>query len=55
LVWVDLKQVDFSSQTGKVKKLDLGKDQRNVFSGNTVKDFKEAEPFKFQGPSGQDQ
>jgi len=53
--WVDLKQVDFSSQTGKVKKLDLGKDQRNVFSGNTVKDFKEAEPFKFQGPSGQDQ
>jgi hypothetical protein len=48
--WVDLKQVDFSSQTGKVKKLDLGKDQRNVFSGNTVKDFKEAEPFKFQGP-----
>jgi penicillin V acylase-like amidase (Ntn superfamily) len=53
--WVDLKQVDFSSQTGKVKKLDLGKDQRNVFSGNAVKDFKEAEPFKFQGPSGQDQ
>ncbi len=53
--WVDLKQIDFSSQTGKVKKLDLGKDQRNVFSGNTVKDFKEAEPFKFQGPSGQDQ
>jgi hypothetical protein len=47
--WVDLKQIDFSSQTGKVKKLDLGKDQRNVFSGNTVKDFKEAEPFKFQG------
>src|SRR5260221_678681 len=39
----------------EVKKLDLGKDQRNVFSGNTVKDFKEAEPFKFQGPSGQDQ
>ena len=52
--WVDLKQVDFSSQTGKVKKLDLGKDQRNVFSGNTVKDFKEAEPFKFQGLSSQD-
>jgi hypothetical protein len=49
--WVDLKQVDFSSQTGKVKKLDLGKDQRSVFSGNAVKDFKEAEPFKFQGLS----
>jgi hypothetical protein len=49
---VDLKLVNFSSQTGKVKKLDLGKDQRNVFSGNTVKNFEEAEPFKFQGLSG---
>ncbi len=47
--WVDLKDVDFSPRTGQVKKLDLGKDQRNIFSGNAVKDFKEAPPFKFQG------
>jgi len=47
--WVDLKQVDFSHETGKVMKLDLGANQRNVFSGNTVKDFKPSEPFKFLG------
>ena len=47
--WVDLKQVDFSHETGKVMKLDLGTDQRNIFSGNTVKDFKPSEPFKFLG------
>jgi len=47
--WVDLKDVDFSSETGKVMKLDLGKDQRNVYSGNTVKDFKAADPFQFLG------
>ena len=46
---VDLKQVDFSHETGKVMKLDLGPDQRNIFSGNAVKDFKPAEPFKFLG------
>ncbi len=47
--WVDLKQVDFSHETGKVMKLDLGPNQRNVFSGNTVKEFKPAEPFHFLG------
>lgn len=47
--WVDLNQVDFSAQTGKVRKLELGKDQRNVFAGNTVKNFNNASPFKFQG------
>jgi penicillin V acylase-like amidase (Ntn superfamily) len=47
--WVDLKQVDFSHETGKVLKLDLGADQRNIFSGNAVKDFKPAEPFRFLG------
>ena len=30
-------------------KLDLGKDQRNVYSGNVAKDFKVAEPFRFMG------
>jgi penicillin V acylase-like amidase (Ntn superfamily) len=47
--WVDLKQVDFSHETGRVMKLDLGVNQRNVFSGNTVKDFKPSEPFHFLG------
>lgn len=47
--WVDLKDVDFSRETGKVLKLDLGTDQRNVFAGNAVKDFKPAAPFVFQG------
>lgn len=47
--WVDLKEVDFSKETGKVMKLDLGADQRNVFAGNAVKDFRPAQPFVFQG------
>jgi choloylglycine hydrolase len=47
--WVDLKGVDFSKETGKVMKLDLGPDQRNVFAGNAVKDFKVTAPFVFQG------
>jgi penicillin V acylase-like amidase (Ntn superfamily) len=47
--WVNLHDVDFSEATGKVMELDLGKGQKNVFSGNAVKDFKPAEPFKFLG------
>jgi choloylglycine hydrolase len=47
--WVDLKEVEFSAQTGKVMKLDLGKDQRNAFAGNALRNFKETGPFKFQG------
>lgn len=47
--WMNLKEIDFSSKTGKVMKLDLGKDQRNVFSGNVIKSFKETQPFKFLG------
>lgn len=47
--WVNLKDIDFSAATGKVMKLDLGKDQRNVYSGNAVKDFKPAKPFEFLG------
>ena len=47
--WVDLNTLDFSPQTGKVKRLDLGKDQRNVFAGEVSAQFKEAPPFKFLG------
>ncbi len=47
--WVNLKDIDFSPETGKVMKLDLGKDQRNTYSGNATRDFKEAKPFQFMG------
>lgn len=47
--WVDLKKIDFSAQTGKVRKLDLGPDQTNTFSGVVNDDFKESAPFKFLG------
>lgn len=46
--WVDLKDVDFS-EGAPVKKLDLGKDQRNVFAGNAAGKFVESAPFKFLG------
>ncbi|MBS0521695.1 MAG: choloylglycine hydrolase, partial [Proteobacteria bacterium] len=48
--WVDLKDIDFSPTSGKVMKLDLGKEQRNVFAGNAVSHFREAAPFRFLGP-----
>lgn len=47
--WVDLNDVDFNEKTGRVMKLDLGPDQRNVFSGNTVKNFRKTKPFEFLG------
>lgn len=47
--WVDLKGLDFSEKTGKVKKLDLGVDQTNIFSGNVNEKFKDSEPFQFLG------
>ena len=49
--WVDLKKVDFA-EGAKVLRLDLGKDQRNVYAGDALKDFKEAAPFKFLGLPG---
>lgn len=47
--WVDLNKVDFSAATGTVKKLDLGPNQTNIFSGVTNEHFKESKPFKFKG------
>ena len=47
--WIDLKEVDFSPETGKVMKLDLGPDQKNIYSGNAKKDFKVTKAFKFLG------
>lgn len=47
--WVDLNDIDFSEKTGKIMKLDLGKNQRNVYAGNTIKNFKPSPSFKFLG------
>jgi penicillin V acylase-like amidase (Ntn superfamily) len=47
--WVNFRDVDFSAETGKVMKLDLGRDQKNIYSGNAAKDFKATKPFKFLG------
>ena len=47
--WVDLKQLDFSPQSGKVLKLDLGPDQDHTFSGNATSQFKPSAPFQFLG------
>ncbi|MDQ5988442.1 MAG: Choloylglycine hydrolase [Syntrophus sp. SKADARSKE-3] len=44
--WVDLKKVDFS-KTAKTKKLTL--EHNEFYSGDTLKEFKEAKPFTFAG------
>lgn len=47
--WVDLKKVDFSKETGTVKKLDLDPNQKNTFSGVANEQFKTTTPFTFLG------
>jgi penicillin V acylase-like amidase (Ntn superfamily) len=47
--WVDLKKIDFSAETGKVMRLDLGPDQTKVYSGDAVSSFQETKPFVFLG------
>ncbi|MFP3517062.1 linear amide C-N hydrolase [Pseudomonas sp. SIMBA_077] len=47
--WVDLKKLDLSEATGKVKKLDLGPNQSTIFSGEVSSRFEVAAPFKFEG------
>ena len=47
--WVKFADVDFSSESGKVMKLDLGPNQSHVYAGNAAKDFKETKPFRFLG------
>lgn len=46
--WVDLKQLDFSAGA-PVKRLDLGKSQRNTFNGEVSKSFRPAPAFRFLG------
>jgi penicillin V acylase-like amidase (Ntn superfamily) len=51
--WVDLKKIDFSA-AASVKRLDLGKDQRNTFQGEVSSHFQASLPFHFLGlQSGQ--
>ena len=45
--WVDLKKFDLSSKTGKVMKLDLGKDQSHVYSGEASQYFEQSATMKF--------
>ena len=47
--WVDLNRVDFSERTGKVRKLDLGPNQTNVFAGAANDQFRDSAPFAFLG------
>lgn len=47
--WVDLKKLEFSSNTGRVMKLELGPQQGNTFSGETSAQFKSTKPFDFLG------
>lgn len=52
--WVDLKKIDFSEETGKVKILDLQKNRNkvginDVYVGDVTADFKESKPFTFLG------
>ncbi|KAF1017348.1 MAG: Choloylglycine hydrolase [Stenotrophomonas maltophilia] len=47
IFWADLKKADFSAETGKVLKLDLGKDQRNTFAGDALGHFVPSAPFTF--------
>ncbi|MET0588669.1 MAG: hypothetical protein ABWZ75_09120 [Novosphingobium sp.] len=43
---MDLKRIDFSS--GGVRKLDLGRHQQNIFSGEVSGKFVAAKPFAFE-------
>lgn len=47
--WVDFKKIDFSAQTGRVKKLDLGPNQSVTYEGDTSALFKDTPPFRFLG------
>ncbi|EFB71701.1 linear amide C-N hydrolase, choloylglycine hydrolase family protein [Providencia rustigianii DSM 4541] len=49
--WTDLKKIDFSSETGKVKKLDLGEEQSHIYSGDATAQYVDSKPFEFLGLS----
>ncbi|MER2907158.1 linear amide C-N hydrolase [Morganella morganii] len=47
LIWVDLNNIDFSGNTGTVRKLALGNNQKHGFTGNVNSHFRKSEPFEF--------
>lgn len=47
--WVDLKQIDFSTDKGRVRKLDLGPNQGTAYAGNATARFQDSKPFAFLG------
>jgi len=47
--WIDMNKLDFSSETGKVLKLDLGPNQNHTYSGMANEHFKPSAPFQFMG------
>ncbi|WP_439811387.1 linear amide C-N hydrolase [Bordetella bronchiseptica] len=49
IFWIDLGALDFSTESGKVMKLDLGPNQAHIYSGQANAHFKQAAPFKFLG------
>lgn len=51
IFWTDLKKIDFSSDTGKVKKLELGEEQSHIYSGDATAQYVDSKPFEFLGLS----
>jgi len=49
IFWTDLKKIDFSAETGQIRELQLGKEQRNIFSGDATDAYKINKPFVFLG------
>lgn len=49
IFWIDMTKLDLSKETGKVKKLDLGPNQMQIYSGMANESLKETKPFKFLG------
>lgn len=45
--WVDLNKINFKD--GVTRKLDLGKNQENIYAGDATAQFKTAPPFHFLG------
>ncbi|WP_454797393.1 linear amide C-N hydrolase [Novosphingobium lindaniclasticum] len=50
--WIDVRKIDFSRETGRVKMLDLGLNQDHTFSGEANGQFVDHAPFRFLGLDG---
>lgn len=47
IIWTNLDKIDFSTETGKIKKLKLGEKQNIIYNGEVNDKFIESKPFKF--------